>query len=130
MKHCLDSWVVLAWLDGEDPAGELVERAFDLGRPVMSWINLIEVEYRIRRRRGIDEAETVLAAVRERVEEVLPQVAAMRSVAVLKAEHPIALADCFAITTAAATDARLITGDPEIIERSGQLPCQVVDARG
>jgi predicted nucleic acid-binding protein len=53
----------------------------------------------------------------------------MRSVAALKADHPIALADCFAIATAAAKGAALITGDPEIVDRAEQLPCAVIDAR-
>jgi hypothetical protein len=42
---------------------------------------------------------------RELVDEELPGVARMRAVAVLKAEHPIALAGCFAIATAAAKSA-------------------------
>lgn len=129
MRRCLDSWAVLAWLDGEEPAGRLVQSALDSGRPAISWINLIEIEYRLQRRHGAGEARIVLAGVRERVEEVLPGVSAMRAVAALKAEHPIALADCFAIATAAATEASLITGDPEILDRRERIPCAVVDAR-
>jgi len=53
----------------------------------------------------------------------------MRSVSSLKAEHPIALADCFAIALAAEEEVELLTGDPEIIDRSDQLPCKVVDLR-
>lgn len=55
--------------------------------------------------------------------------ARMRAVAALKAEHPIALADCFAIATAAAKGATLITRDPEIIGRTDEIPCAVRDAR-
>ena len=53
----------------------------------------------------------------------------MRSVSALKAEHPIALADCFAIALAAEEQAALLTGDPEIIDRTVELPCKVVDLR-
>ena len=67
--------------------------------------------------------------MRELVVEELPGVSRMRAVAALKAEHPIALANCFAITTAAAHGATLITGDPEIIDRAEQLPCTITDAR-
>lgn len=129
MTDCLDSWAVLAWLDGEEPAAEAVQRACDRGRPLISWINLIEVEYRISRQHGTEEAETVLARLRGLLAEELPGVARMRAVAALKVQHPVALADCFAIATAAAHDAALITGDPEIIERTSQLPCSIVDAR-
>jgi predicted nucleic acid-binding protein len=120
---------VLAWLDGDEPAAGLVQHALDQGRPTMSWINLIEVEYGVRREHGASEAETVVARVRRLVAEDLPGVSRMRSVAALKADHPIALADCFAIATAAANDATLITGDPEILDRAQRLPCRVADAR-
>jgi predicted nucleic acid-binding protein len=129
VSDCLDSWAVLAWLDGDEPAAGLVQHALDQGRPTMSWINLIEVEYRVHREHGVSEAETVVARVRQLVAEDLPGVSRMRSVAALKADHPIALADCFAIATAAANNATLITGDPEILDRAEQLPCRVADAR-
>lgn len=129
MSHCLDSWAVLAWLDGDEPAAEIVQQALDQGRPAMSWINLVEVEYRVRRQHGAAEADTTTSRVRDLVVEELPGVSRMRAVAALKAEHPIALADCFAIATAAAHGATLITGDLEIIDRAKQLPCAIADAR-
>lgn len=129
MSACLDSWAVLAWLDGDEPAAGIVQDALDHGRPTMSWINLIEVEYGVRRQHGVFEADTVVGRVRALVDEDLPGVSRMRVVAALKADHPIALADCFAIATAAASHAILITGDPEIVGRAGQLPCPVTDAR-
>jgi uncharacterized protein with PIN domain len=125
----LDSWAVLAWLDDDKPAAEVVQRALDRGRPAMSWINLVEVEYCVRRQHGADEAHTTISRVRELVAEELPGVSRMRAVAALKAAHPIALADCFAIATATARGATLITGDPEIIDRAEQLPCAIADAR-
>ena len=129
MTSCLDSWAVLAWLDGEEPAAEIVQGAFDDGRPAISWINLVEIEYQVRRRHGAAEADTVVSRVRGLVHEELPGVARMRAVAALKAEHPIALADCFAIATAAARSATLISGDPEIIGRADSIACAVTDAR-
>ncbi|MDQ6822168.1 MAG: PIN domain-containing protein [Actinomycetota bacterium] len=95
----------------------------------MSWINLVEVEHLLRRQHGPSEAETTLSRIRELVSEELPGVVRMRAVAALKADHPIALADCFAIATAAANGAILITGDPEIVDLAEQLPCRVADAR-
>jgi uncharacterized protein with PIN domain len=129
VSTCLDSWAVLAWLDGEEPGAEVVQRSLDQGRPAMSWLNLVEVEYLVRRQHGPAEAETTLSCVRELVSEELPGVSRMRSVAALKAEHPIALTDCFAIATATANGATLITGDPEILDRAERLPCPVTDAR-
>jgi predicted nucleic acid-binding protein len=129
MKTCLDSWAVLAWLDGEEPAAAAVAKALNRERPAMSWINLVEVSYRLTRDHGKDQAERAIAELRSEVSEDLPGVSAMRAVASLKAEHPIALADCFAIALAAEDGAVLMTGDPEIIDRSDDLPCDVEDLR-
>lgn len=129
MPSCLDSWAVLAWLDGEEPAAAQVESVIGGERPLMSWVNLVEVHYRVARDHGAAEADRVLAELRRAVAEQLPGVAAMREVATIKAEHPIALADCFAVATASAGMATLLTGDPEIVERAGELPCEVSDLR-
>ncbi|HVV52159.1 MAG TPA: type II toxin-antitoxin system VapC family toxin [Polyangia bacterium] len=130
MRHCLDSWAVLAWLDGEEPASEIVQRVIDHQRPAMSWLNLVEVHYRTIRDHGRQEADQVLAELRPRIDENLPGISAMREVSRLKAANPIALADCFAIALAAEEGGVLLTGDPEIIDRAGRLPCDVEDLRG
>jgi predicted nucleic acid-binding protein len=129
VKQCLDSWAALAWLDGDEPAAAEVARALDGVRPVMSWVNLIEVHYRVSRDHGEAEADRTLAEIRSEVAEELPGVSTMRAVARLKAKHPIALADCFAISAAEANKAQLLTGDPEIIDRADELPCAVIDLR-
>jgi predicted nucleic acid-binding protein len=129
VEHCLDSWAVLAWLDGEEPAAKIVQGAIEHERPVISWINLVEVQYRTTRDHGRQEADAVLAELRPLVTEDLPGISAMREVARLKAENPIALADCFAVALAAEESAVLLTGDPEIIDRAEVLPCQVKDLR-
>jgi predicted nucleic acid-binding protein len=129
VEHCLDSWAVLAWLDGEEPAAEVVQKVVDQERPAMSWINLVEVQYRTSRDHGRQEADAVLAELRPQINENLPAISAMREVAKLKAEHPIALADCFAVALAAEEGAVLLTGDPEIIDRAEELPCAVEDLR-
>lgn len=96
----------------------------------MSWINLVEVHYRVSRDHGEAEADRTLVEIRSEVAEELPGVSTMRAVASLKARYPIALADCFAIAVADANGAELLTGDPEIIDRADELPCAVVDLRG
>jgi len=129
VKACLDSWAVLAWLDGDEPAAGIVAEVLKRERPAMSWMNLVEVQYRTARDHGREEADQVLAELRPQITEDLPGISAMRAVAGLKADNPIALADCFAIALAAEEGAVLLTGDPEIIERADQLPCDVKDLR-
>jgi uncharacterized protein with PIN domain len=120
---------VLAWLDGDEPAASAVGDVLDGERPAMSWINLVEVHYRVSRGHGQAEADRTLSDIRSHVAEELPGISMMRAVASLKATNPIALADCFAIAVAAANGAVLLTGDPEIVERQDDLPCGVVDLR-
>lgn len=71
----------------------------------------------------------MLEELRPRVTEHLPGVSAMRAAATLKAEHPMALADCFAVALAASERAVLLTGDPETVDRARKLPCKVKDLR-
>lgn len=129
MASCLDSWAVLSWLDGDEPAAAIVTEVFERERPAMSWVNLVEVNYQVARSHGWDEAEQTLRDLRGRVTEDLPGVSAMRAAARLKADHPMSLADCFAVALAASTGTALLTGDPEIIDRADELPCTVVDLR-
>ena len=127
MTACLDSWAVLAWLDGDSPACERVELVVGT-RPVMSWVNAVEVYCRLERDHGRRAADDVLGELRAALDLDLPGVARMVESARLKARLPIALGDCFAVATAAAHGLPLMTGDPEIITRT-DLPCDVVDLR-
>jgi PIN domain nuclease of toxin-antitoxin system len=124
---CLDSWAVLAWLDGEEPAQSRIEELL-ADRPLMSWVNLVEVYYRVARDHGSNAADETLGDLRSALLLDLPGTARMVEVARLKTRAPIALADCFAVTTAVAHNLVLITGDPEIIDLEDR-PCQVEDLR-
>lgn len=127
MTVCLDSWAVLAWLDGQQPALARVE-AVIAERPVISWINLVEVYYRIERDHGRDHADQTLTELRAVLSPDLPGTARMIEAARLKAGAAIALADCFAATTAAAHVLPLLTGDPELLELENP-PCALEDLR-
>lgn len=127
MSACLDAWAILAWLDGEEPALSRVEELIET-RPVASWVNLVEVYYRIERDHGRLAADDTLSSLRAALSLDLPGTARMIEVARLKARAPIALGDCFAVATAAAHDLVLITGDPEILDLHDS-PCEVEDLR-
>lgn len=127
MSACLDAWAILAWLDGEEPALSRVEAIIDT-RPVVSWINLVEVSYRVERDHGRLAAEDVMTALRASLSPDLPGTARMIEAARLKARAPIALGDCFAVVTAAAHGLVLLTGDPEILDLK-ESPCRSEDLR-
>ena len=126
MRGCLDSWAVIAWIDDHHSAPE-VERCMRDGAR-MSWINVGEVDYILRRRGGDDYADGFSATL-ERL--VVPEVASperVRSAARLKATLPMSFADCFAVATALAHDLPLLTGDPEIVD--ADVPrLRIVDLR-
>ena len=127
MSVCLDSWAVLAWLDGDEPAATVVQEVFESERPWMSWLNIGEVVHQVERRHGFGEAGMVASRLRAAV--ALDDVTAERVLAAahIKARHPIAFADCFAAATAIARDATLLTGDPELLERD--VGCRTRDLR-
>jgi predicted nucleic acid-binding protein len=94
-------------------------------RPIMSWINLGEVYYTIHRTAGATEAQGTVALLRPML--ALDTVTSERVLAAarIKATHPVAYGDAFAVATAAAHGAVLLTGDPELTKRS--VGCRVED---
>lgn len=127
MSVCLDSWAILAWLDGEQPALSRVDGLL-ASRPVVSWINLAEVYYRLERDHGRARADETLSELRAALAPDLPGTARMIEAARLKTRASIALADCFAAATAAAHGLTLLTGDPELLDLVDS-PCRLEDLR-
>ena len=123
MTECLDSWAVLRWLDGEGAAAARVEAAMS-SRPVMSWINLGEVAYVVERRTSSDRARRLVRELRPRLTLDLPSHARVLEAAHLKAGYPLAYADAFAVATAIAHGATLLTGDPEILDGDPAWPVE------
>src|SRR5262245_48487908 len=81
---CLASWAILAWLDGEEPALSRIDRLI-ADRPLASWVNLVEVYYRVERDQGRDAADETLVDLRAALALDLPGTARMIEVARLKA---------------------------------------------
>ncbi len=71
MTDCLDSWAILRWLEGAEPAASRVEAVLS-SRPVMSWINLGEVAYIVERMAGVDRARQVVQQLRQQLVLDLP----------------------------------------------------------
>lgn len=94
----------------------------------MSWINLGEVFYVVHRAAGLDRARAVINDLRHRLHLDLPTETRVLEAATIKARHALAYADAFAIATAVAHRASLLTGDPEIID-DGDPTWPVVDLR-
>ncbi len=115
MTVVLDSWAVLRYLENADPAATLVADLLDDGQPLMSWINLGEVHYVLRRVRGEDDAIETVRDLRDLIDVRLPNERLVLDAARLKADHPMAYADAFGAALAIAEHATLWTGDPELL---------------
>jgi predicted nucleic acid-binding protein len=115
MTVVLDSWSVIRYLEDRGPAAEDVGGLLASEHPIMSWINLGEIFYVIRRAAGEDAAASTIRDLRRAVVAELPNASRVVEAARIKADHPMTYADAFAAATAIAHDATLWTGDPELL---------------
>jgi predicted nucleic acid-binding protein len=93
----------------------------------MSWVNLGGAAYFVERMAGVDRARQVVQQLRQQLVLDLPSEARVLEAAHIEARHPMAYADAFAVATALAHRATLLTGDPEILDADPTWP--VVDLR-
>ncbi len=115
MTVVLDSWAVLRYLEDSSPGVDSVAQLLDQEKPLISWINLGEVHYVLRRLHGEDEAHDTVRDLRDVIEARLPDERLVLDAARIKADHPMAYADAFAAALAVSQDATLWTGDPELL---------------
>jgi predicted nucleic acid-binding protein len=115
MTVVLDSWAVLRYLDDDGDAAEAIAGLLEDERPIMSWINLGEVFYVIRRSAGEEPASATVRDLREVVVAEVPDEQRVLQAGRIKSEFPLAYADAFAAATSQAHDAELWTGDPELL---------------
>jgi predicted nucleic acid-binding protein len=116
--YVLDSYALLAYLEaepGSDRVRDLIEMA-QAGKIhlYICAVNLGEVVYIIERERGLSRAQEILAWIDELAVEIVnaDRVLALAA-AHLKADCPLAYADCFAAALSLAKGACLVTGDSE-----------------
>lgn len=134
MSVCLDSFALLAWFQDE-PGAPVVEEHLaaaasdEASHCYISNLNLGEVFYRIARTRGLALAESFWTGVGRPAFPVTPVEVTRRRIrdaAVLKARHPIAFADAFAVQLGIEKQLPLVTGDPEIGALRGKEPLELI----
>ena len=117
-RKVLDSWAMLAYLQGEPSAGKVRDLLADANAGktelLMCMLNLGEVYYVLVRELGEAVADARLTAIKQLpVQFVAVTEELILAAAKVEADLPIALADCFAIATAALSQASVVTGDRE-----------------
>lgn len=122
----LDSWPVIAYLQGEGPARSVIDiiaGAHASGAALaMSTVNAGEVWYIIAQRCGPDEADRAIELVRSlsiKIVEVDSETS--RIAAGFKAKGGISYADCFAAALAKQNKATLVTGDREFKQLENEI---------
>lgn len=129
----LDSWAILEWMSGRQPAsghvGRLLAEAEDgQTRLLMSAINVGEVYYFLRKHHSESLAVTWRESSRALPATIeVPTFDDIWSAATLKARFPIAYADGFAAALAQKYNCPLVTGDPEF-RRVDQLELDWIGA--
>lgn len=126
MTTVLDSWAVLRWLEGVQPAASRVEAAVTAGAH-MSWINVGEVFYVVWRSSGEPAARQVVGDLRQRVKLDPATPDRVLAAARIKAEFPMAIGHAFAAATGVEHDAVVLAGDPELLDPDG--PWRAEDLR-
>lgn len=118
-SRVVDSWVLVAWVQKE-PAAPLVRQflldaAAGQFRLFMSSINVAETFYILAKRNSMAITEEFLTRMPSLpIRVVLPDEEGIMAAARIKAAHPVAFGDAFAIALARAENAAVITGDDEI----------------
>lgn len=117
--RALDSWAILEWVSGRQPATDLVRGLFTEAEHgqvwlVMSAINVGEVYYFLRKHHSEELAESWRESSRTLPVTIeVPTNDDIWNAAILKSRFPIAYADAFAAALALKYHCPLVTGDPE-----------------
>jgi ribonuclease VapC len=117
-SYVLDSFAVLAYLGGEEGMSRvqkvLADAAAARCHVYLSLINLGEVAYIVERERGLARAQETLGLIDQMPIEILPvSRETVLAAAHVKARHPVAYADAFAVAAAQSLEGSILTGDPE-----------------
>jgi predicted nucleic acid-binding protein len=114
-RKVLDSFALLAYLQGEKGQAAVRETLSSGRRVLMNEINVGEVYYILARARGRERADYFLRTILPQlsIDIVTNDLEAVIEAARIKAAYAMAFADCFAVMTAQRDNAALLTGDPE-----------------
>lgn len=118
MKIILDSCLLLAYLRKESNWLEVKEYLLQAQRKekeiFLCWLNLIEVYYKIYRKKDEFNANKALSFIKKLpLQLIIPNEDLFLEAGKIKGKYSIALADCFIVALAKQLKAVILTGDPE-----------------
>lgn len=120
----LDSYAILTYLQNEAGADRVktILQAAQAGtdEAYLPAINLGEIIYIVERKRGLEEAQKTLSALRQLPIIMLPaDEESILAAAHIKAQYSISYADAFVVASAQKLGAVILTGDPEFESVAG-----------
>lgn len=122
----LDSWAVIAYLEGEPSAKRVADHIADAHEQniplFMSVVNAGEVWYIIAREASVGDADRSITELRHLgIEFVDADWTFAHEAAGFKSKYKMSFADCFAAALAKQKKALLLTGDPEFKQLETQI---------
>ncbi|MEP6819497.1 MAG: type II toxin-antitoxin system VapC family toxin [bacterium] len=122
----LDSWAVIAYLEGEPAAEKVADHIADAHEndiPLfMSVVNAGEVWYIIARETSVGDADRSITELRHLgIEFVDADWPLAHEAGGFKSKHKMSFADCFAAAVAKQRKALLLTGDREFKQIEGEV---------
>jgi len=131
--YVLDTFALLAYFQDE-PGTERVMEVLqgaqkEKCRVCLCMINLGEMLYIVERRRGLTEAQSVLAAIQQAPIEILPaDEQTVLAAAHIKANYAVSYADVFTVACAQQLDGVILTGDKEFESVQGVVTVEWLEA--
>ena len=125
----LDTWAMLAYLDGE-PAAQNVRQILRRARKkqvlaLFSLINYGECLYVTEREQGLQHAQRAAGIIDQLPIRIVPADRPLVfEAAHIKARFPVSYADAFSIALAKRNGARVMTGDPEFKSVESEIAVQ------
>ena len=122
----LDSWAVIAYLEGEDSSekvANIIADAHEAGAPLLiSVVNAAEVWYIVAREASVADADRAIKQLRDLgVEFVDAGWTLAKEAGRFKSANKMSLADAFAAALTKHRKARLATGDPEFKQVENEI---------
>ena len=117
-EYILDGYALLAYIEAETGSERIMELLNGANEGnchlYMCVVNMGEVMYIVECEKSLPKAQETLARLDELPVEIIDADRTLTLAAAhLKADHPIAYADCFAAALSQLKNATLVTGDPE-----------------
>ena len=130
----LDTWAVLAYLDGE-PAAQRVRQILRAARRkqvvvLLSLISYGECVYVVEREHGLQQTQRAVGIIDQLPLQVMPADRPLVfEAAHMKARYPISYADAFSVALARRNHGSVMTGDPEFKAVTSEIPVHWLPAR-